>query len=110
MTQTNVETDFSKWLGAISFREYKQVREDLIRATGVTPQAFRLWENGKKKPSLINDIRIAYYAVKNGIQAYKPGEIKPDHELITDKGIQYIHALLTVSKNLTEDRYVVYVE
>lgn len=110
MAQTNVETDFSKWLGTISLRDYKQAKEGLIRATGVSKQAFRLWENGVKSPSLINEIRIAYYALVNGIKAYKPGEITPDEKIITDKGVKYIHASLTVSKNLTEERYVVYIE
>lgn len=106
-----METKISNWLGAIPVRRYNDVRDDLMRLTGVTKQAFWFWYIGEREPSEINNIRIAYYAMKNDLPKYMGKDIVPSEELVPgDDGAMFIHAKVRVngSTSKMEERYVVY--
>lgn len=106
-----METNFSKWLGSMPLRQYKELRENIIRITGISGQAFWLWQQGKREPSEINNIRIAYYAMTNDKPKYMADDIFPSPKLVTDQdGIKYIHAKIRVNNSMheMEERYVVY--
>lgn len=108
-----METTISKWLGALPVRKYNEMRENFIRQTGVTKQTLWFWYSGQREPSEINNIRIAYFAIKNDLPAYMPKNIIPFSELTTDEtGQEYIHAKVRVNSKLSEmeERYVVYIK
>lgn len=105
-------TLFSDWIGAIPVRKYKDVRDGVIRATGISRQSFHNWTTGLYEPSEHSNIRIAYYAQKFDLPPYMPNSIKVDYELETGKdGNKYIHARVN-NNNLSkkEDRYVFYLK
>lgn len=106
----NMETKISSWLGSLTVRQFNYVREGIMRITGISKQAFWFWYKGEREPSEINNIRIAYYALKNDLPKYMADDIFPSDDLIVgDDGTQFIHAQVRVNGSTKkEERYVVY--
>ena len=106
-----METKISSWLGSLTVRQFNYVREGIMRITGISKQAFWFWTKGKREPSEINNIRIAYYAQQNGLPNYMSDTITVNNKLIEDNaGNKYIRANIRINNNFQkqEERYVVY--
>lgn len=106
-----METVFSKWIGSLTVNQYREAREEISRILGISKQAFWFWTKGKREPSEINNIRIAYYAQQNGLPNYMADTITVNNKLIEDNaGNKYIRANIRINNNFQkqEERYVVY--
>ena len=55
---------FSEWIGSIPMRDYKDLRDQIMQATGVSTAAYSQWVLGKSDPTGKNRVAIATIAYR----------------------------------------------
>lgn len=62
---------FSEWIGSVPMRDYKDLRDQIMQATGVSTAAYSQWVLGKSAPTEKNRVEIAMIAFRyNGSQIF----------------------------------------
>lgn len=104
------ETEFQLWYGNLPARVASETQNGIRSATGVTRQTILNWKNGVGGPSDNNAIRIAYYAKSHYLPAYLPDVIDVKGLQTDIEGNLWINARKKISDELTEERFVPYLE